>query len=125
MKVRMSRRGGFAGILAKPVEVDTEELPAAEARTLRELVESAALFDQPAKLPPPARREDRFQYTIHVESEGRQHTVEATEGAIPAPLQALVDYLERVEKERRRAARAGDDRREPPRIGRSTSDDVR
>jgi hypothetical protein len=48
MRIRLRRSGGFAGLQAPPVEIDSQQLPADKARELEQLVTQARLFEQPA-----------------------------------------------------------------------------
>jgi hypothetical protein len=48
LRIRLRRSGGFAGLQAPPVEIDSQQLPADKARELEQLVTQARLFEQPA-----------------------------------------------------------------------------
>ncbi len=73
--------------------VNTEALAQEEAQKLHEMVNEAGFFDLPEKFPPPERGADYFQYRLTVEHEGRKHTVEVNEQAVPAKLRPLLDSL--------------------------------
>jgi hypothetical protein len=92
LRITLARSGGFAG-LSRRSHVDTSSLPAEEAERVRALVEQADFFSLPSMLPAGERGADRFQYELTVESGGRQHTVQATDGAAPERLQPLLAYL--------------------------------
>ncbi len=75
------------------ITLDTGSVSPQEARKLQEMVEAAGFFDLPPKFPLPKRGADYFQYRITVESEGRKHTVEVSEPAVPASLRPLIQSL--------------------------------
>jgi hypothetical protein len=56
-------------------------------------VDAARFFDLPAVIASPTPGADRFQYKITVEAEGRRHTVEVGEAAVPGNLQPLIQRL--------------------------------
>jgi hypothetical protein len=100
-RIALQRDGG---ITARPltVSVDTRELPPAEASALEEAV-GAAFFALPADMTNPGVR-DAFSYTLTVEKGGQHHTVR-TNDPVPEPLEALVQRLTRLARDRRRADR--------------------
>jgi hypothetical protein len=77
-------------------EIDTAALPAEEAETLREMVEAANVFDLPARIASPAPGADRFLYTLTVEDQRRQHTVEVSDAAATDALRMLLRRLTRL-----------------------------
>ncbi|KCZ73390.1 hypothetical protein ANME2D_00456 [Candidatus Methanoperedens nitroreducens] len=92
MLIKLERTGGFAG-LRTAVTLDTDTLPAEEARKLHEMVDSAGFFNLPAKFPLPARGADYFVYRLTVEKDGRKHTVDVSDPAVPATLRPLLQSL--------------------------------
>jgi hypothetical protein len=92
--VSFTRSGGFAGTTISG-DLDSRKLPPEEARMLRDLVDAADFFAQPAVLEPTPRGADRFQWEVTVEAGPDRHTVRFTEGAEPAPMGELVRYLAR------------------------------
>lgn len=86
------RSGGFAGLTMR-AEADAGTLPAAEAESLRGMVERAEFFSLPSRVPAPARGADRFEHALTVVSGERRHTVRVPDGAVPQTLRPLVDYL--------------------------------
>ncbi len=110
MKVEFTTSGGvgyFPG-LAKPVTIDGDALPEAEARALARLVEAADFFDRPASLggPPPGAA-DMQVYTITVEDGGRRHSLRLAGPVEDSALQDLLAFLRTKAKElraRRRGA---------------------
>jgi emfourin len=92
MRIEFVRTGGFAGMHVAAT-VDTTKLPPDEARALQANVDAARFFDLPPTIASPAPGADRFQYKIAVEAEGRRHTVELGEAAVPESLQPLIQQL--------------------------------
>ncbi|MBD2413058.1 hypothetical protein FACHB389_02080 [Nostoc calcicola FACHB-389] len=99
MRISFERTGGFAGI-SKKTTVDTAELPANEANTLKRLVEAADLFGLPEQITSPNPQSDRFQYKLTVEDNGRQHTVTVGEAALPGTLRPLIEWLQNTAQKR-------------------------
>jgi len=93
MKIRFERSGGFAGMTTS-IDVDVDSLPDADRQTLVTLVSDAGFFALPAKtVDSSSPGADRFNYRITIESDGRTHTVETTDGAAPPSLVPLLDWL--------------------------------
>ena len=97
MRISFERSGGFAGIAMKTA-VDEKDLALDEAQKLRQLVEEADFFNSPGKIVSRSPQPDRFQYELRLEEGSRQHTVTASEEAMPAKLKPLVNWL--LEKSR-------------------------
>ncbi len=92
MLIHLERTGGFAG-LRRTVTLNTDTLPSEEARKLQEMIDAAGFFDLPEKFPLPARGADYFVYRLTVEKDGKKHTVEVSEPAVPAELRPLLQSL--------------------------------
>ena len=92
MRATLERTGGFAGMHLTST-ADTEELPSADAKRLRQLVTNANFFALPAMIIPQPPQPDRFQYKLTIEDGGRVHTVTASESALPPGLRPLADFL--------------------------------
>ena len=88
--------------LARPVTVDTTELPEAEAAEAERLVRAARLPERAPSAAPRAPRApgpvDRRQYTITVEDGGQSHTVQVTEPVDDPDLDGLLRYLRAQQK---------------------------
>ncbi|MEP7289221.1 MAG: protealysin inhibitor emfourin [Chloroflexota bacterium] len=91
MRLTFERSGGFAG-MRLTASVDTDTLPAEEAAALNREVAVAHVFDLPAVLNAPSGA-DQFSYTLTVEANGKQHTIEANEGGVPETLRPLLQHL--------------------------------
>jgi hypothetical protein len=92
MHIHFERTGGFAG-MRKVVSLDTESLLPEEGKTLQEMINAAGFFDLPAKFSAPKKGADYFQYSITVELEGKKHSVQVAETAVPDNLRPLIQYL--------------------------------
>jgi len=92
MKISYRRTGGFAGMVMT-FNLNTENLSPEESKTLREMVATADFFTLPPKITSREPGADRFQYSIMVETEEQQHTVEVGEGGIPENLRPLLNEL--------------------------------
>ncbi len=105
MKIRFSVDGGFAALpgLARPVEIDVDSLPAAQASRLRACVDRSRFFDraEPVVVAKGKGAADLRQYVVTVEDGGRRRTLTIPESDDDADLVALVDALQ----EQRRSAR--------------------
>jgi hypothetical protein len=92
MRIHFERTGGFVGMRITAT-VDTESLSPEEARDLHEMVDTAGFFDLPTAITTPTPGADRFHYKLTVETEGRRHTVDVAEAAVPKALQPLLQQL--------------------------------
>jgi hypothetical protein len=92
MRMTFERSGGFAGISITKV-FDTANLPENDANQLRRLVDAADFFRLPATITSNNPQPDRFQYELTLEENGKQHTVEVSEQAVPGTLRPLIEWL--------------------------------
>jgi hypothetical protein len=92
MRILFERTGGFAGGKLEG-SLDCSTLSRAQFRRLRRLLDKSGFFELPPLLESYGPGADRFSYRVTVESEGRAHTVEADEAAIPDPMRPLLDFL--------------------------------
>lgn len=97
MLIHLERSGGFAGMRTE-VTLDTESLPAEEARKLEEMLESAGFFKMPAKFATPKKGADYFQYRITAKLKEKEHTVELSEPQLPDELRPLLRSLMKYAK---------------------------
>ena len=88
--------GGFVYLPARsePTTIDTDDLPAEEAKELERLIEAAGFFDLPETFSPPSGAADYLRYTISVTTPERSQTVQLTDPIEDPHVQALVEYLE-------------------------------
>ncbi|MGB9176284.1 MAG: protealysin inhibitor emfourin [Methanoregula sp.] len=92
MQIRYVQSGGFSG-MRKTSVVDTQKLPADEAKKVQDLVESAGFFNLPEKFPKPKSGADYFTYSLTVEDGTRSHSIEVSEPSAPESLRPLIRYL--------------------------------
>lgn len=92
MRMTIERSGGFAGITMTKV-FDTATLPETEAKQLRQLVDAADFFRLPKTITSNSPQPDRFQYQLTGEDNGKQHTVDVSEQAVPGTLRPLLEWL--------------------------------
>ncbi len=97
MKIDFVRSGGFAG-LRLAVNVDTQDLPDAEAALLEKLIRDSGFFDLAEHIKSPSGGADRFEYRLTVSEGGRSHTVTVSEAAVPEGLRPLIDRLTEMAK---------------------------
>ena len=88
IEVDLQRSGGLAGQTWRS-DVDSAQLPQADAQRLRELVDAVDLASPQA----PPSGADRFQYDIHVRRGGASQNLTAYDGSMSPELKALVDWL--------------------------------
>ena len=98
--------GYFPG-LAKPVQIDTDQLPEAEARELAKLIEAARFFERPAEPDPAAGRQgaDQRHYAITIEQGARRRELQVGEPIDDPELRSLVRLLEVQAKAQRARSR--------------------
>jgi hypothetical protein len=96
MRVRFKMNGGFVYLPARsePVTIDTDDLPAEEAKELERLIDAAGFFEIPETSSPPRGAADYLRYTISATTPEHSHTVHLTDPIEDPHLQALVEYLE-------------------------------
>jgi hypothetical protein len=88
--------GGLAYFpgLSKPTIIGSDQLPQQEAAELHRLVNATSFFSLPNAIGTPAPgAADYRRYTITIEDEGKQHTVQLTDPVEDPNLQALLNYL--------------------------------
>lgn len=90
MKVTFQQSGGFAGLL-RGCELDTAELPAAEAAKLRAMVEASGL--RAGRIAPPPGARDLVGYEIRIETGDGALTAAFDEATVPAGAEPLLAYL--------------------------------
>jgi hypothetical protein len=100
MQIHFERTGGFAG-LRLTTTLNSATLSPEDAHKLQELIDQAEFFALPPVLTAKTPGADRFQYKLTVETQGRQHTVEVDEGAAPATLRPLLNWLTTAAKTRK------------------------
>jgi len=97
MRVELQTEGGVAYFpgLAKPVVVDSSDLPQAQATQLRQLIDSARFFELPvASRSIPKGAADMRHYTITIEDGRRHRTVRLNDPVEDPQVQALIDFVQ-------------------------------
>jgi hypothetical protein len=89
--VEFTKSGGEAGRRWAGT-FNSAALKEKDAKQLRKLIADARFFDLPEKLTDTCGR-DLFGYTIAVEQDGKQHTVEVYDDTMPDGLRPLIDWL--------------------------------
>lgn len=102
MRIHFERTGGFAG-MRMVATIDTESLSPDKARDLQELVDTSGFFDLPAGTSTGMSGADRFHYRLTVETEGREHTVQVGDAALPEALWPLLRRLTVLARSGRRS----------------------
>jgi hypothetical protein len=92
MRIHFERSGGFAGITLT-ADVDSDQLPAAEADSLSKLIDQADFFNLPKKPKASSQGADQFQYNIRVETPSKSHEIQVGDGSVPPKLKPLIDRL--------------------------------
>lgn len=76
------------------VDIDTDSLPDAEREALIAHVSKAEFFKLPTEIAESSTSgADRYNYRITIQSNGRTHSVECTDGSAPSSLVPLLDWL--------------------------------
>jgi hypothetical protein len=97
MRVELQTEGGVAFFpgLAKPIVLNSSDLPKDQVAQLKQLIDSTRFFELPAasrSLPKGAA--DMRSYKITVEDGRRRRTVRLTDPIENTNLQALIDFLQ-------------------------------
>jgi UTP-glucose-1-phosphate uridylyltransferase len=106
MRIEFQMEGGLAYFpgLSTPVVIDSNDLTAEDASEMKRLVEAARFFERPTVIGAPRRgAADYRQYTIIVEEEGRQHTIQLADPVEDPALQELLRFLQTRARALRRA----------------------
>jgi hypothetical protein len=100
MKIYFERTGGFAGLRLQ-LSLELDDLAAEDSESLEKMVAEADFFHRPE--PVVARGvSDGFQYTLTVEQDDDQRTMQVSEGALPEELRPLLNDLSVRARSRRR-----------------------
>jgi hypothetical protein len=94
MRVRFVRTGGLAAAMRREYTADSATMSPEDAKELSRLIEAADFFQLPATGPTPQGLRDAFQYKLTVEMDGREHTIEMGQSAVPEKARDLLEWLE-------------------------------
>jgi hypothetical protein len=98
-RILFERTGGLMGRKVS-LDLDLDELPPDQARTLSLLLEQADFFNLPANLVSPAAR-DAFIYTLTLEAEAQVQTIRFGDATVPDALRPLLEDLSQRARTRR------------------------
>lgn len=108
MEVEVLRGGGLAGGLVKKTAVSEESLTPEQAAELRAKVEELDVLSLATEPAPESRQADRFSYSVKVQDEDGEHTVKASEPAVPESVLELTRYMKTLPGVREEIVRARD-----------------
>ncbi len=91
MRLEIVRGGGLAGLVSR-TELDSADLPGPDAERFAELCRGAALAGPGAAAPPGAA--DGLLYEITLEDAAGRRTARYSDVSLPAPTQALVEFVD-------------------------------
>lgn len=91
MKVTFHQSGGFAG-LTKTCRLDSEQMPEAEAATLRALVQQSNLAEQLVHHSPTAR--DVHRYDVTIDSDGQTRRLSVDDHTLSENIRPLIHFLQ-------------------------------
>lgn len=92
MKVTYHQSGGFAG-LTKACQLDSEQMPEAEATTLQALVEQSNLTEKLSSHSPKAR--DVHRYDVTIDSDGQTRRLSVDDHTLSENIRPLIRFLQR------------------------------
>ena len=99
MRIRFEQTGGIMGRKIS-LDLDTSELPADEAETLRQVLDDTNFFALPENLVTQLVP-DELQYLITVETDDVVHSVRASDTTATSALRALIQTLSQQARSRR------------------------
>ena len=99
MRIRFEQTGGIMGRKIS-LDLDTSELPADEAETLRQVLDDTNFFALPENLVTQLVP-DELQYLITVETDDVVHSVRASNTTATSALRALIQTLSQQARSRR------------------------
>lgn len=100
MYISFERSGGFAG-MRMIITIDSASLVDEDATHLHKLVEDADFFNL-QDIHSAHGGSDGFHYTISIQSEDRQRTLQVSDGTAPEQLQPLLQDLSLRARSQRR-----------------------
>lgn len=97
-KIKYERTGGFAGMRIA-ADIEPDELPEEQARTLLDLLDDMDFGELPEQLTNAAAA-DQFTYTVTVETKKWEHTVITGDSSAPEKMQELLELLNRLARKK-------------------------
>jgi len=90
--------------LAKPIMIDTEDLPKEEAEEIVRLARAAHLSDQRGKSSEPAAGAADYRRQMYsIQDDNEQYTLRLVEPIEDSDMRALADYVKQLVRKRRRS----------------------
>ena len=96
MRIQFKMEGGIAHFpgLARPINLNSLDLPQEEQDDLAEIIALTEFFNLPSKMDSPhSGAADYRRYTIQIEIDQKNHTVSFTDPVISPHCQRLIQYL--------------------------------
>jgi hypothetical protein len=107
MEIAVFRGGGLAGLVRKTA-VNEESRTPKQVDELRAKLDELGVLRLPTRLGSSSRQADRFSYAVQVQDEGGEHTVQASEPAVPDSVLELASYLKTLPGVREEIVPVGD-----------------
>jgi hypothetical protein len=99
-RIKFERTGGFAGMRIA-ADIEPQELPEDQARTIMELLDDMDFGELPEHIMNNSGA-DQFTYSITVETTKWEHTVVTGDASAPEKMQELLELLNRLARKRTR-----------------------
>jgi|SRR3989304_3717826 len=100
-RIKFERTGGFAGMRIA-AELEFEELPEDQAKTLKELLDDLDFGEMPEHSDSDSTFRDQFTYSITVEAREWQHTVVTSDASADEKMKELLELLNRLARTKMR-----------------------
>lgn len=97
-RIKYERTGGFTGMRIA-ADIEPDELPEEQARTLLDLLDDMDFGELPEHLTN-ASAADQFTYTVTVETKKWEHTVITGDSSAPEKMQELLELLNRLARKK-------------------------
>jgi len=91
VRLEIVRGGGLAGLVSR-TELDSTDLPEADARRLADLCHAAQL--EPLDATPAAGTADTLLYEVTLEDAGERRTARFTDATLPPSTQELLSFVD-------------------------------
>jgi|ERR1043165_350570 hypothetical protein len=100
-RIKFERTGGFAG-MRMATDLKLDELPEAQADSIRGLLDDMNFEELPEQMTSKAATPDQFAYMITVETDQGEHTIMTDEASAPEKLKELLQLLNRLARTRKK-----------------------
>lgn len=99
-RIIFEQTGGIMGRRVS-LSLNLDDLPQAEAKSLKKLLDEADVFSL-ADSPAPDSARDVIHYLIRIEADDGTHTLRTTDASMPDRLRPLVQELSRLARQQQR-----------------------